>query len=25
VPIAGYVFLLILFVLPPRPEGARFD
>ncbi|AZZ50583.1 DUF805 domain-containing protein [Rathayibacter rathayi] len=25
VPIAGYLFLLILFVLPPRPEGARFD
>jgi len=25
IPIAGAVFLLILFVLPPRPEGARFD
>ncbi|AZZ56446.1 DUF805 domain-containing protein [Rathayibacter iranicus] len=25
VPIAGFVFLVILFVLPPRPEGARFD
>lgn len=25
IPIAGWVFLLILFVLPPRPEGARFD
>ncbi|QHC71579.1 DUF805 domain-containing protein [Rathayibacter sp. VKM Ac-2801] len=25
IPIAGYVFLLILFVLPPRPGGARFD
>ncbi|KQQ05867.1 MULTISPECIES: DUF805 domain-containing protein [unclassified Rathayibacter] len=25
IPIAGWVFLLILFLLPPRPEGARFD
>ncbi|QHC68118.1 DUF805 domain-containing protein [Rathayibacter sp. VKM Ac-2759] len=25
IPIAGAVFLLILFLLPPRPEGARFD
>lgn len=25
IPIAGWVFLLILFVLPSRPEGARFD
>ena len=25
IPIAGAVFLLILFVLPPRPEGMRFD
>ncbi|WKK72574.1 DUF805 domain-containing protein [Rathayibacter oskolensis] len=25
IPIAGAVFLLILFLLPARPEGARFD
>ena len=25
IPIAGWIFLLILFLLPPRPEGARFD